>query len=786
MKGRHRLIKVSIATFLFAVLGASVLPFLSLPPVDGHIGLGADTPDATIRRDGHGVPSIEAATLRDAYFALGYVHAQDRLWQMEGMRRLGAGRLSEVVGSATRSVDRTMRTLGLYRLAEGDAAALPPARRAEIESYAAGINAWLGDARNPLPPEFALLGFRPEPWKLADTLVWARIMAMRLSGNWQEELLRLGLSGELTIRQIAELWPDGGAVPQATGQPATGADSARVRTILGAIFAAVPPTTASNAWTIGGGLTESGAPILANDPHLGFSAPVLWYLARIETPEAVLAGATVPGVPAILLGRNRKFAWGMTTTHSDTQDLFVERTDPSSPDRYATSDGWRDMDVRMEEIRVRDGETERLRVRATRHGPVISDLDGIGDGKLTLALRSTALEPADGIAGAVLELAHAGSVDAAIDALRAAGAPQQNVVLADRDGAIAMISPARVPMRKAGDGRAPVDGENGANDWAGFVPFDELPLVRGAPGGWIGNANNRPVVPDYPHLLTADWPPADRMQRLAGQLSTATPRTPAANAALQMDVASVMATQLLPRMLALTDAGDGVARAALDLLKGWDRAMNADRPEPLVFALWLRNFARALYADETGALYSSFGEPRPDFLRFALSPGGAGWCDDITTAEKSESCGEILAASLADTIAMLGGDPSGTTWGERHHAVFSHAIFRHVPLLGGLTTINASTSGGAGTLNRGGYGRNEAGDNFPHVHGAGYRAVYELSNSEIADVIIATGQSGNPVSGRYRNLFDHWLEDRRLRYSTLPGSFDASPHQILTIGSNHD
>ncbi|MEQ9328530.1 MAG: penicillin acylase family protein [Rhodospirillales bacterium] len=788
MKGRHRLIKASIATFLFALLGASVPPFLSLPPVDGHIGLGAGSPEATVRRDEHGVPSIEAASLRDAYFALGFVHAQDRLWQMEGMRRLGAGRLSEVVGSATLSVDRTMRTLGLYRLAEGDAAALPPARRAEIDSYAAGINAWLGDPRNVYPPEFALLGFRPEPWKPADTLVWARIMAMRLSGNWLEELLRLGLSGELTIRQIAELWPDGGAVPQATGQPVAAAGSASIRAILHAISAAVPPTTASNAWAIGGGLTESGAPILASDPHLGFSAPVLWYLARIETPEAVLAGASVPGVPAILLGRNRRLAWGMTTTHSDTQDLFVERTDPANPDRYATPDGWRDMAVRIEEIRVRDGETEQLRVRVTRHGPVVSDLDGIGDDKLTLALRSTALEPADGIAGAVLELALAGSVDAAIEALRAAGAPQQNVVLADRDGAIAMISPARVPMRKAGDGRAPVDGESGVFDWAGFVPFDELPLARGEPGGWIGNANNRPVSPDYPHLLAADWPSADRMQRLAGQLSTATPKTPAANAALQMDVVSVMAAQLLPRMLALTDAdaGNGAVRAALDMLKGWDRAMKADRPEPLVFAFWLRNFARALYADETGALYSSFGEPRPDFLRFALTPEGAGWCDDITTAEKSESCGEILTTSLADTIAMLGGDPSERTWGERHHAVFSHTIFRHVPVLGGLTTINGPTSGGAGTLNRGGYGRNQTGDNFPHVHGAGYRAVYELSPLESADVIIATGQSGNPVSGRYRDLFGNWLEDRRLHYSTLPGSFDASPHQVLTIGPDHD
>lgn len=786
MKGRHRLIKVSVATFLFAILGASVLPFLSLPPVSGQIGLGTGSPEAIIRRDGNGVPSIEATTLRDAYFALGYVHAQDRLWQMEGMRRLGAGRLSEIVGSATLPVDRTMRTLGLYRLAEGDAEALPPARRAEIDSYAAGINAWLGDHRNTLPPEFALLGFRPEQWKPTDSLVWARIMAMRLSGNWQEELLRLGLSGELTIRQIAELWPDGGDVPQATGQTAAAADPASIRAILASIIAAVPPTTASNAWAIGGELTESGAPILANDPHLGFSAPVLWYLARIETPETVLAGVTVPGVPVVLLGRNRKLAWGMTTTHSDTQDLFVERTDPANPDRYSTPDGWRDMEVRIEEIRVRDGETEKLTVRATRHGPVISDLDGVGDGKLTLALRASALEPADGIAGAVLELTHAGSVDAAIDALRAAGAPQQNVVLADRDGAIAMISPARVPVRKEGDGRAPVDGESGAHDWGGFVPYNELPLVRGENGGWIGNANNRPVAPNYPHLLTADWPSADRMQRLAGQLSEATPRTPAANAALQMDVVSAMATQLLPRMLALTEAGDSATRAALDLLKGWDHAMRADRPEPLVFALWLRNFARALYADETGALYSSFGEPRPDFLRFALSPEGAGWCDDITTAEKSESCGEILTASLADTVAMLGGDPLETTWGERHHAVFSHTIFRHVPVLGGLTTINAPTSGGAGTLNRGGYGRNEAGDSFPHIHGAGYRAVYDLSPSETADVIIATGQSGNPVSGRYRNLFDDWLDDRRLRYSTRPGSFKASPHQVLTIGPDHD
>jgi penicillin amidase len=786
MKGRHRLIKVSFATFLFAALSASVLPFLSLPAVDGHIGLGPGAPEASISRDLHGVPSIAAGNLKDAYFALGYVHAQDRLWQMEGMRRLGAGRLSEVVGEATLSIDRTMRTLGLYRLAEGDVAALPSERLAEIEAYAAGVNAWIGDQRNTLPPEFALLGFRPEPWRPADSLVWARIMATRLSGNWREELLRLGLSGSLTVRQIAELWADSGSVPPAAGQPVDAAAAMRILAIAAALEAAVPPTTASNAWVIGGDLTASGAPILASDPHLGFSAPVLWYLARIETPETVLAGATVPGVPALLLGRNRQLAWGMTTTHSDTQDLFIEQVDTANTNRYATPDGWREMEVRTETIGVRDGENVAHRVRVTRHGPVVSDLADIGDGKLTLALRSTALEPEDGIAGAILAMARAGTVDAAIEALRAAGAPQQNIVLADSSGATAMISPARVPLRKEGDGRVPVDGASGDFDWAGFVPFEELPLTRGSADGWIGNANNRPVPPDYPHLLTADWPSADRMERLARQLNDDTPATVAANARLQMDDVSMMADRLLTPMLALTTPRSDGARVALDLLKAWDRAMSADRPAPLVFSLWLRNFARSLYADETGEHFPQFGDPRPDFLRFALSPQGAPWCDDVTTAERNETCTDILSDSLEETVRMLGGDPAGTDWGERHHAVFAHTIFRHVPVLGGLTTINGPTSGGFGTLNRGGYGRNRAGDNFPHVHGAGYRAVYELSASETADVIIATGQSGNPVSGRYGDLFADWLKDRRLRYSTRPGSFLPSPHQILTIGPDHD
>ena len=468
---------------LVAVAGVAGWLWLrtSLPQTEGTIALAGVTADIDIMRDANGVPHIFAARAEDALFALGYVHAQDRLWQMEMMRRLGAGRLSEIFGKATLNLDRYSRTFGLYRLAEEQTTRLLPAERALLDAYTRGVNAYLHTHEGALPPEFVLMRYTPEDWRPADSLVWAKIMAMRLSRNWQTELLRWRMSGRLSPEQIRELWPD-----DDTGGPITLSDR---------LHAAAPPpgnlhgdipreftsADASNGWVVSGARTATGKPILANDPHLSLDAPILWYLAHVQAPGLSLTGATVPGVPLLILGHNDHIAWGMTTTGGDTEDLFLEDIDPHDPKRYLTPDGPKPFVVRNEEIRVKDDAPVVLPVRETRHGPVISDLLGKDTtvknepkGQV-IALASAALRPEDDTARALFQINRAGDWASFIEATRHFNSPQQNLFYADTTGDIGLTAPARLPIRRAGNGLAPVAGANGLHDWTGFVPFDGLP-----------------------------------------------------------------------------------------------------------------------------------------------------------------------------------------------------------------------------------------------------------------------------------------------------------------------
>ncbi|MFQ5467826.1 MAG: penicillin acylase family protein, partial [Kiloniellaceae bacterium] len=376
-----RAVKFSLGAVLALVLalglaagGAYWWMLGSLPRLDGTLAVtGLDAP-VEVLRDGDGIVTIRAESERDAAFALGYAHAQDRLWQMDFMRRTGAGRLSEVAGARTLRLDRFMRTLGLYRTAQANVEHLSPPVRALLDVYAAGVNAVIEDDDATLPIEFQIMRYRPEPWRPADSLIWARLMSLQLSGNWSDELLRARTIRRLGPARAADLWPpypaDG---PVALPDLAGALDGLALERFASPLPWALAPKEASNSWVVSGTLTATGAPILANDPHLTLDAPGVWYLARIETPERTFTGATAPGLPIPVLGQSGEIAWGFTTTESDTQDLFVERPAPDAPGLYATPDGPAPFETREEIIKVRGAAPEQWTVRATRHGPVISD-----------------------------------------------------------------------------------------------------------------------------------------------------------------------------------------------------------------------------------------------------------------------------------------------------------------------------------------------------------------------------------------------------------------------------
>jgi penicillin amidase len=755
---------VIFAAAALAVVAGYLYVRQSLPQTEGTLALPALAAPVTVVRDAHGIPTVRAESLADAHRALGFLHAQDRLWQMDFMRRTAEGRLSEVVGEGTVGVDRFMRTLGFGQLAQAQLGHQSAQTQAALEHYAQGVNAFID--RDPVwPLEFQILGYTPERWDPADSLAWVRIMALQLSGNFRDELARAAVKEQVTEAQYRFLYPDDAGDGVAT-IARTGAWPALAEDFAGLLPYALEPKSASNAWvTAARGGT---GPMLANDPHLGLQAPGYWYLARVETPAHTLVGATAPGLPFHIVGRNRQLAWGLTTTHSDTQDLFLEKLDPNDPRRYATPDGWARFETRTERIRIADAEQPlEFEVRSTRHGPIISDTVGaaerLASEERAVSLAWPGLRAQDRTPDAFLRVNTAGGVAEALAALEGVEAPQQNVFVADVNGNIAVAAPARVPIRKRGDGTLPRPGWTGDWDWTGFVPRDRLPRSVNPESGRLINGNNRIVGDDYPYLLAAHWPPPWRAERIAQRLDRApTPAGEAAMWEILLDTHSPKAAQLLPRLLKAAPASR-TSEEAWRQLDDWDGHMDVDEAAPLIFTAWIDMLNRALFADELGARFRDFARPDPERIARALD-GEGDWCDDTTTEEIRESCEDQIRVALEDALASLdrrfGGEPADWRWGDAHVARFPHPMFSRLPLLGTLFSPEVGTPGGDETINRGGasYAGGER-KRYTHVHGPGLRAVHDLSQPPASSrFMIADGQSGNPLSAHFGGLADTWRD----------------------------
>lgn len=773
---------LAVAVFLagtyFHVRGA-------LPPYSGQFETTGLKAPVEILRDRNAVPHITAGSLEDAAFALGYVHAQDRFWQMELLRRLGQGRLAELVpavlvGNGLIESDRTMRGLGIYRKASDSVNALSPAMRARLDAYAAGVNAWILDDDQQFGLELALIKllsggrYKPEPWRPADSLVWAKLMALGLDGNWRAELLRLRLAQKIGEDGVKFLIEPSGESKDST----LSLVMAAVKGIdLERLYRATDnPATrkreASNEWVLAGAHTVSGRPLLANDPHLGFAFPGVWYLARLVGPGFDIRGATSPGSPVVVLGHNGTIGWGFTTTNLDSQDLFVERVDPTDPNRYITPDGARPFAVREETIRVAWGDPVTLRVRETRHGPVIDDFVERTD-KLTpqghvLALQATALDGADTSAEGFARLGQAQNWEEFLAAARRIGSPMQNIVYADTSGNVGLVSPAKVPIRRKGDGSMPVPGWTPEYDWAGFVPFDELPRVYNPAGGVIVNANARLVPDSYRHFISRDWAEPYR-QRRADQLLREVGRHPVYGMiVMQADNQSLDAAEMLPWLL---KGAPRNARAAVaqETLRRWNMFMLAGRPEPLIYNAWIAELQRGLLGDELGdKLYESLAAPNVP-LMVRILRDKPGWCDDGGT-KQTETCEDMIALALDRALDWIsrrqGPDIAKWQWGLEHHAVHRHPLFDSVPLLRDIASVRFPSDGGAQTLNRATpsfRGRRP----FDAVHGAGYRGIYDFSDLENSRFAMPLGQSGNMLSPWARNFVERW---QKLGYVEIGGS----------------
>jgi penicillin amidase len=758
MRWLKRLLAVAFVVATLATAGVAGLVWSTLPGGDMTVSIAGLSAPVDIAIDPDGIPRIRAASELDAAAALGFLHARERMFEMDLMRRAASGHLSEIAGRATLGIDRLMRTLGVARSAEADLAHLAPPARAMLDAYARGVNAWIAQRGRLAAAEFLPFG-APAPWSALDSLLWGKTMGLYLSGNWRAELARHILSASMSPAAIDALWPaaSGAGIPEAWLAPPSDPAAAAVLSKLAELLPNFPnpftlPDSASNAWAVDGAHSETGAPLLAGDPHLGFGLPGIWYLARIDTPEGTLAGATAPGVPFLVIGRNSHIAWSFTTTGADVQDLFVET--PSGEDGYLTPDGPRPFVARTERIGVRGAPDEIWTVRETRHGPLISDL--IAPRGPLLALAMANLAPGDTAAAGLFALNQAKDIAQAGAAAALITSPVQNMMVAD-PARIALFVTGRVPVRKEGDGSRPADGASGAGDWTGFAAGDALPHIVAPASGRLVNANDRVAPPDFPVFLGRDWFDDTRAQRIRQRLGEMERHSAAEFATIQTDRVDLVARALIPILRGVP--AEGVARAALDLFATWEGSTALDLPQPLLFNAWMPRFADALLARAHLAPQArAAAAPWPQLVMAALGrgpdAGGPGLCGG--------DCTPLLRKTLNDTVADLaarfGADPTQWSWGLAHQAVFAHPLLRALPVIGPWTEARIPAVGDESTIDRGGF----VPGSFDAVHGASFRGVYDLADLDRSLFMIAPGQSGHIISRLARNFMERWRDGRTI------------------------
>jgi penicillin amidase len=674
---------------------------------------------------------------------------------------------------------------------------LPEASRSALMSYTAGINAVLASMRESSsmarPPEMLILGIKPEDWDPVDSLAWAIMMAWDLGGNWNNELLRLRLALLMPTDRVDTFLP-----PYPGDRPLVATDYAALYKRLGLgqgatkaaaldwhrLTAIAPPSgvegVGSNNWVIAGSHTTTGKPLLANDPHLKLSSPALWYFARLQAPGFDVAGATMPGLPSVVLGQNAKLAWGFTNTGPDVQDLYLEQIDPGDPRRYRTPDGWAAFESNSETLKVRGKPDVEMTVRRSRHGPIISDagtaaeLLGAADKpRYALAMRWTALDADADPIGAGLALNRAESVAQFIDAARTWVAPMQNMVVADSAGAIGVISPGRIPLRKPENdlkGLVPAPGWEAKYDWAGWLPYEELWREVNPARGWIATANQRVTAPGYAHFLTSEWALPYRQQRIEQLLGAKAKHSIEDLAAIQADVQSLAARPLLPAFTKAAQASTHrLAVAARAQLQGFDGLMAADRAAPLIYWAWQRQLGRGIFLDDAGAeLWDRSLATRSfqDSLEAVLARDDASWCDDRTTPA-AESCAAQSSAAFdraLDEIAQrFGEDAAAWRWGAAHQARSEHRPFSRVKALARWFEQRVPTGGDTFTVNVSRVGLKAdatSGELYLNEHAASLRALYDLGERKQSRVMHSTGQSGLPFSPLFRSFAQPWAEVR--------------------------
>jgi penicillin amidase len=801
---------------LIIAAGAAIwwFAYRPLPLVDGTVSVSGLHAEVTVNRDGWGIPHIRASSTEDMVEAQGYVMAQDRLWQMDLLRRVSRGQLSEILGPAVVSVDKEFRTLGFTRAAERDAAALTGEQRLLLDAYARGVNKFIEQHQNHLPLEFSLLKYKPQPWTPADSFAITAYMYQTLTDTWEDEINRAKVTAHVGEDRAKDLFsPDAAMDHFVVDDPNDKKDGSQrahsgdedddddddmtpddvlkasnrdalpvqdglapdvasmllpqVRDFLAGTNREIRHGLGSNNWVVSGAHTATGKPLLANDTHLELSVPSIWYEVHLTSPDWNVAGFTLPGAPLVVIGHNDQIAWGFTNNGADVQDLYIETFNPAAPDEYRVNGAWVKAQVFDEVIHVKGQADEHLKVSATRHGPVVRR-----DGDKGYALRWTATEPG-GLSNTYNWLGKAHNWAEFRSAMKQVWGPAQNTVYADVTGNIGYIMAARVPIRKKGHGEVPVPGDTDDYEWTGYVPFDQLPQALNPESGLIITANARVVGPDYKPYLTDRWEEPYRTARIHDLLQGRHDLRPEDMLKVQNDTYSYPHMFLAEQLMAAAKTAqpkDARAQQLIQRLKDWNGIAIADGPE-ISFLQSVRGSLLVMILEPYLDKDTDMFEWRSmTFLQKVLTDRPAKW---LPSAYKSYD--ELLAAAADRAVAKLAEqskseNPQDWAWKKFNSLDMLHPIGQS-GILKSLFSITDKPQAGTGYSVRAATKR----------HGPSERFVANPANWDDSILLITTGESGQLGSSHYSDQFSFWYEGKPIVPPFSDGAEKAARKHTLTL-----
>jgi penicillin amidase len=788
----------------------------SFPKVEGSIPIPGLSDEVEIIRDSMGVPHIYAATEHDLFMALGYIHAQDRFFQMDLSRHIGAGRLSEMFGESQVETDIFLRTMGWTHLAEEEKRNLDARSLEILQSYADGVNAYLAEHQGAeLSLEYVLLSllspdYDLEPWEISNTLTWAKVMAFDLSGNssgWQD-LTRAKMYKQLGEEKAKDLFLEYPSkhpfiVPEpssretlldADAQMVGGKVEPNSSTLPAISWTQTGPLVGSNSWVISGTRTTTGSPLLANDPHLGIQMPSIWYEVGLhcqpisEVCSSNVTGFTFAGAPGVIIGHNSNIAWGFTNVGPDVLDLFIEKINPENPNQYEFDGEWRDMTLVDETIKVAGGEPINITVRHTHHGPIYSDIDDAFENlsettnlevpsSYAVSVRWTALEPSS-IFKAILNMNLASDWASFRDALRDFNVPSQNMIYADVNGNIGYQTPGNIPIRASGDGLLPVLGWTGEYEWQGYIPFEELPTSYNPPQGFIVTANNAIVGSEYPYSISKTWDLGYRANRISELIQSHDKISIQDIQAIQRDSFHAMGPVLIPILSTLSFEDQELTQYVL-ALESWDYQNNADSRQAAIFNTFWRHLLLETFSDEIPDNIPNSSSAFLIIENLINNPQNE-WWDDIDTTD-IETRDMIMTRALKDAIneleELLGKNDGDWQWGDLHTRTFRSNLG-----IGPLALIfnrgPFPTDGSSSVVNNTSW--NEA-KGYDVVVLPSMRMIVDLSNLENSFTIHTTGQSGHAFHPHFIDMADLWGKNLLHPMLWSRGQVEAAQGSTLTL-----